>query len=312
LPAGPLFEKKPKTMSTDNTKAKSQPSEREEPPLPEPPPGVADGPKGASPRNPDPPPVQPPARQQSKAVAKQRSSPAQDFIAQILTTDQQGALATLTPAGIGAINPKRFIGGFLTIARNNPAVLDCSPASILESLKLAALSGLVPGEGKAYLIPYKGECTYSIGAWGMVELMRRSGKVSDIRDSIVCAGDEFEIDADGLVRHIKRPFAADRGKIVGVVASALIEGDQTPIVETLDLEQIEAIKGMSKAPGSIAWTKFYDEHIRAKCLRRLAKRVPMDPSAEEAIRSADAAEFLTNAAGAAAARQIMEPRANDE
>lgn len=212
--------------------------------------------------------------------------------------------------------PVRFLAAFVKCARreiesrgmgkdDESRLFRCSLASILEALKLAAMVDVVPGDGRAYLIPYKDECKFELGAHGMRDVMRRSSGILDINDQAVYEGDEFEIELEGPnrgVRH-KRKFLPGR-KWVASYATALLEGDPRPIVEVIDAEDLAAIKSQAKAQGSLAWTKFADEMSRAKVLRRLSKRVPMRPDDAAALQAMDAANHFMIEGAAEAAEQL--------
>lgn len=195
--------------------------------------------------------------------------------------------------------PQRFLAAFIKCARLDAEkgkgnLGRCSLASILEALKLAAMVDVVPGDGRAYLIPYGTECRFDLGAHGLRDVMRRSSAVLDINDQVVYEGDDFEAVMDGPergVRHVRRAFGKDR-KYLCTYCTITLDGDPRPIVELLDEQDLEDIKGQSKNAGGLPWTKFHDEHSRAKVLRRASKRVPMRPDDDAALKAIDAAHFL--------------------
>lgn len=198
--------------------------------------------------------------------------------------------------------PVRFFAGLVRCARQNPALVKCTLASIVEALKIAAQVDVVPGDGRAYLIPYGTECQFMLGAHGMRDVIRRSDQVLDINDQAVYEGDEFEFELEGPnrgVRHKRRLGGEGGRKWLCAYAVATLKGDPRPIVEIIDAADLAAIKSVSKAAGSMAWQKFGDEMSRAKVLRRLAKRLPMRPDDDAALAAADAVEFYQVQAAAA-------------
>ena len=220
--------------------------------------------------------------------------------------------------GASKTDPKRFLAAFIKCARldaenqskrgKDPQLARCSLASILEALKLAAMVDVVPGDGRAYLIGYGGECKFDLGAHGMRDVMRRSSAILDINDQCVYEGDDFEAEMDGPnrgVRHIRRTFGKDR-KWLCTYCTIKLAGDPRPIVELIDELDMDLIKGQSKNPTGLPWTKFVDEHSRAKVLRRVSKRVPMRPDDAAALQAIDAANFLMGEATKANERDLSD------
>ena len=85
----------------------------------------------------------------------------------------------------------------------NPKVTD--KKSILQCLFNAAKLGLNPDPvfGQIYFIPYKGVLTYQIGYKGMLELSRRSGKISNIRSGRVFEKDPWEFNETETGQHFR-------------------------------------------------------------------------------------------------------------
>ncbi|WP_321328419.1 recombinase RecT [uncultured Ilyobacter sp.] len=124
------------------------------------------------------------------------------------------------------VDTERFVRIALTCIRQNPKLAECSRESLLGALMTSSQLGLEPGGvlGQAYLIPFsvKGqmECQFQIGYKGMLELLRRSGQLSNIRVHTVYENDEFEIGygLDCILNH--KPVFKDRGKMIGFYAVA--------------------------------------------------------------------------------------------
>jgi phage RecT family recombinase len=74
----------------------------------------------------------------------------------------------------------------LTSLRTVRGLAECTPASIMACVMTASQLGLEPGVlGSCYLIPRKGEATFLIGYQGLLDLIRRSGKVTSIASRVV-------------------------------------------------------------------------------------------------------------------------------
>lgn len=80
----------------------------------------------------------------------------------------------------------------LTEFRRNPKLGDCDPRSVFAAVIQASQLGLEPGvRGRAFLVPYKGECTFVPGWMGLVDLMNRTGRAT-VWTGAVFEGDEFD------------------------------------------------------------------------------------------------------------------------
>lgn len=92
------------------------------------------------------------------------------------------------------INSERFVRIAITSIRQNPKLAKCSQESLLGALMTSAQLGLEPGIlGQAYLIPYGNNVQFQIGYKGMIELLRRSGQLSDIYACEIRKNDDFQI-----------------------------------------------------------------------------------------------------------------------
>lgn len=97
------------------------------------------------------------------------------------------------------LNSERFTRIAITTIRQNPKLAECNAESLLGNLMTIAQLGLEPGVlGQCYLIPFKNnklgtiECQFQLGYKGMIELLRRTGQLSDIYAYTVYSNDEFD------------------------------------------------------------------------------------------------------------------------
>ena len=104
------------------------------------------------------------------------------------------ALKAISPT-VGAISPKQFSADrlnriFFTALRRTPKLMNCKVESFVGSVITSAYLGLEPGPlGHCYFVPYKDECQFQLGYLGMIELARRSGRVSRIEAHTVRQSD---------------------------------------------------------------------------------------------------------------------------
>lgn len=138
-----------------------------------------------------------------------------------------------------------FISSVISVSQNNKLLRNAEPMSILSSAMVAATLDLpvVPTLGMAYLVPYKGVCSFQIGYKGILELAMRSGEFRNIIDEVVYDGQlvkknkftgEYVFDEDSIKLDDK-----GEAKPIGVMARFdLINGYSKTIYWSL--EEIEA------------------------------------------------------------------------
>lgn len=138
-----------------------------------------------------------------------------------------------------------FISSVISVSQNNKLLRNAEPMSILSSAMVAATLDLpvVPTLGMAYLVPYKGVCSFQIGYKGILELAMRSGEFRNIIDEVVYDGQlvkknkftgEYIFDEDSIKLDEK-----GQAKPIGVMARFdLINGYSKTIYWSL--EEIEA------------------------------------------------------------------------
>lgn len=175
------------------------------------------------------------------------------------------------------INSERFVRIAITSIRQNPKLAKCSQESLLGALMTSAQLGLEPGIlGQAYLIPYGNNVQFQIGYKGMIELLRRSGQLSDIYACEIHKNDDFQITL-GLHRDIKHNinFNEDRGEVVGYYAVAVLK-DGANSFEFMTKKQVEEHrKKFSKASNNSPWTTDFDEMAKKTVIKKLLKYLPV-------------------------------------
>ena len=166
-----------------------------------------------------------------------------------------------------------------------PALLECTPRSVVTSVMLAARLGLAPDGvlGSAYLVPFfnkkigRKECQLIPGYRGLIDLARRSGEVRKVETRLAYPVDTLEIDygAERPVVHRPDLRAEDRGDWYVVWAMATFT-DGTTQVEVMTKDQVMAIRSRAKAKYG-PWVDDFDEMARKTVVRRLCKYLPLSP-----------------------------------
>ena len=209
------------------------------------------------------------------AVAEKKSKTIFDVI-------QAGAkqFATALPKHI---NSERFVRIAITTIRQNPKLAQCSQESLLGALMVSAQLGLEPGTlGQCYLIPFENkkagtvECQFQIGYKGLIELLRRSGQLSDIYSYTVYENDDFNIEY-GLSRTLThKPNFDERGEIKGFYAVAILK-DGAKAFEYMTKDEVthheeKYRKGSYK---NDVWNKNFDEMAQKTVVKKLLKWLPV-------------------------------------
>ncbi|RJX27166.1 MAG: recombinase RecT [Dethiobacter sp.] len=105
------------------------------------------------------------------------------------------AIKTIVPRHM---TPERLARMALTTISRTPKLAQCTPASLVGAVMNCAVLGLEPNlMGHAYLVPYWNskqrtyECQFQIGYKGYIELIRRTGAVSQVYARKVYENDLF-------------------------------------------------------------------------------------------------------------------------
>jgi len=191
------------------------------------------------------------------------------------------------------ITPDRMVRLVCAAASREPALLKCTPLSILRATMQAAELGLevCSGKNEAYLIPRwnkntkSTEATFLPGYQGLIKLVCDSGQVRNVEARLVYAKDiTFEVE-QGTNPHIThRPtWEKDRGAIVAVYAVAFFP-DGTCQFEVMPWHEIEAIRDRSKdKEGFSPWKTDEGEMGRKTAVRRLSKYLRKSPELARAL-----------------------------
>ena len=181
------------------------------------------------------------------------------------------------------INTDRFVRIAITTIRLNPKLAKCNPESLIGALMVSAQLGLEPGTlGQCYLIPFENkkagtvECQFQIGYKGLIELLRRSGQLSDIYSYTVYENDDFNIEY-GLSRTLThKPNFDERGEIKGFYAVAILK-DGAKAFEYMTKDEV--VKHEEKyRKGSYkndVWNKNFEEMAQKTVVKKLLKWLPV-------------------------------------
>ncbi len=185
------------------------------------------------------------------------------------------------------LKPDRFIRVALTALTRTPKLAQCTQASFFKCLLDLSALGIEPDGRRAHLIPYENrklgvtECTLIVDWKGKVELVMRSGVVSNFHADIVCENDEFEYDRGELKKH-KIDFKKDRGEMYAAYALCRFK-DGSEKCEVMSKKEVDGIRARSKAAASGPWVSDYNEMAKKTLVHRICKGLPLSPEHREAI-----------------------------
>ncbi len=173
---------------------------------------------------------------------------------------------------------------FASIART-PKLLDCSQMSLIEAVLQLGELGLEPaaGLGLAYLLPYGKQCKVIIGYKGYIELMRRSGSLSQIEARVVHDHDKFTLRLGLDMKLVHQPcLEGDPGRIKLVYCIARLK-DGGVHVEVMTRAEVDGIRERSMSKSSGPWVTDYEQMARKTVIRRAANYLPLSPEIGRAI-----------------------------
>jgi recombination protein RecT len=206
-----------------------------------------------------------------------------------MLTKYESQIAMALPS---VVSVKRLIRVALTTMKKTPALGKCSAASLCGAVVQAAQLGLDVDSnlGHAYLVPYGNECTLIVGYRGMLDLVRRSGEASSAEARAVYEGDLFEY-AFGLNPTLNHKPSGNTSAADLTHVYALIRlRDGGVLYDVMTREDVDAIRGRSRAGRAGPWVTDFAEMAKKTVLRRLCKTAPMSVTAQRAVTLDEAAD----------------------
>lgn len=218
----------------------------------------------------------------------------------VSSKDKQATIRDLlekAKPSISAVLPKhvtadRLLKVALSATARTPALLACSPQSILLAVMQSAELGLEVGGllGDAYLVPFKGQVQLIVGYRGMVKLARQSGELTSLEAYVVHSNDKFEIEFGLEPRLVHKPvMQGERGDVVAAYAIARFK-DGARQVDVMTRAEIDALKTRSASGANGPWVTDFPEMAKKSVVRRLCKYLPLSPELSKALEHEAAVE----------------------
>jgi recombination protein RecT len=182
----------------------------------------------------------------------------------------------LTDKGVG------WLTSALSALRKNDFLLKMAnqnPGSLIVALSEAAQLGLMPGTQEYWLTPKAGAVLGVIGYVGHVELMYRAGAVSSVIVENVYEHDKFQWNPGTMTKPLHEIdwFGADRGKVIGAYAYAIMKDGAVSKVVVVNKTRIDRAMEASASASSgknSPWKSDYAAMVLKTAAHDLAKWVP--------------------------------------
>jgi recombination protein RecT len=210
---------------------------------------------------------------------------------------------------------ERFKRVVITAINQSPDLAQADRRSLFTSCVRAAQDGLLPDGREAALVIFntKDKATntwvkqvqYMPMVGGLIKRMRNSGEMASVATYVVHENDafEYELGDDPKIEH--RPALSNRGK--PVAAYAIIKLTNGEILrEVMSLEEIEAVRSVSRAKDKGPWVDWWGEMARKTVLRRCSKRAPGSSDLDELMKRED--EWLYGRNASPEIKDITPPR----
>ena len=198
-------------------------------------------------------------------------------------------LKKLLPIGV---SEHEVVQAAIQACRENPALLECTPQSMLGAVAKCCQLGLPPADGthRACIVPFnnskKGckEAQLIIEYRGLVYLIQNLSDITP-NNQVVCKNDTFNYEL-GTKPFISHKIALeDRGDVIGAYA-ILSQDGFPPMVEYMNKKEIDAIRSRSRASSSGPWVTDYPMMARKTVLRRACRLAPMGTKRGELLQQA--------------------------
>ena len=166
----------------------------------------------------------------------------------------------------------------------NPKLAQCDPTSLVMCAMRAANYKLTFSEGECSIIPFKRTATFVMGPTGIARLLYRTGLFQRIEWETVRENDHFEHVLGSEADVVFRKALKNRGDVLCAYAVAVMR-DGTKHVYIMDYDKLMQIKASSPSGGN-TYRDWADEMHAKAPLKRLVKRLPVDPIDSPELKSA--------------------------
>lgn len=200
--------------------------------------------------------------------------------------------------------PERFVASAKMAMSLMPALVKCTPESILTALFKAAKAGIdVSGGflGHGALVPFGTECTFVPMFKGLVALAIQTGVAQDMTPILVYSNDVFDPEEGDNPRIVHRPFVPKkqgdkRGDIIATYTRVILPSGKVVIKGLLYLDDIARIESGVKAAGGPWGGPHRPEMVKKSSVKNAIKTIGI-PSSDQAQYMAAALQADAEAEG---------------
>lgn len=236
----------------------------------------------------------------------------------------RGSIAKMQPQFAAALPPQipveRFMRVVVTAVQSDPNLLAADQRSLFSATMKCAQDGLIPDGREAALTvfnkknrntgQYEKHVQYMPMMGGILKKIRNSGELGSISANVVYERDQFDYELGDEEKVYHKPhLGAARGKPIAAYAIARMK-DGAIYREVMSVEEIEAIRSISRAKDDGPWKDHWGEMAKKTVLRRLSKRLPMSTDLDAVI-SRDDELYDMPGKGSADAVDITPAAGND-
>ena len=177
---------------------------------------------------------------------------------------------------------------------NSKELQVATPASFYTAVSVAINSGIGLGNGKGYLVAYKGNCSFVPGWKGLVDLVSRTGRAM-VWTGVVHEGDHFNYRlGDSPFLDHRAGDVDDHKKITYYYAIGRVKGAEWPIIEVWSVNKVNKHLAKNNKVGSrhyaLANDNNFEMYGRKVVLLQVIKYLPQSLEIENAISANTAAE----------------------
>lgn len=204
-------------------------------------------------------------------------------IAQLLQSE--AALAVLGPLIPHGMDFRQLISEVYRAGVNDPKILKCTPASIINAVATVVQTQLVVGK-TIYLVPQRTKISERgepdqyeerLQAWidyrGDIELVVRSGAARFVDGHAVYANEKYEVTlgTQPNVVHVPIMDEKKRGQLIGGYAYAILPGRMLKVF-TMTLGEVEEVRAKSRSWKHLQQAPAW--YVIKSCIHRVTKTLP--------------------------------------
>ncbi len=212
----------------------------------------------------------------ANAVAEtKRTAPESKKNFSLVLTEKLDGISTALPK---EFNKARFVQNALSLLNEKPELAKYGQTQILAGLTRGALLGLDFFNKEAYLVAYGNQLQYQTSYIGAQKLVKKYAikPVKNIYAELVREGDLFESGIEKNQKYVTfKPNPFSNLPVIGAFAVCEFENGDIA-VETMNMEELEAVRKKSKMGNAGAWKEFTGEMQKKTVIRRLCKKIEID------------------------------------